>query len=101
MKGCPEEAARTADRDWPRTPEELLLRQELRDQLEKAILGLPAHFRLVLALRDMEGLHTKEVAHIMGISEQTARMRLHRARVHVRNALDRYIHSMASRKEKD
>ncbi len=54
-----------------------------------------------LRLRDMEGLHTKEVAHIMGISEQTARMRLHRARVHVRNSLDRYIHSMASRKEKD
>jgi RNA polymerase sigma-70 factor (ECF subfamily) len=92
----PTEATRGSNDKWPRNPEDLVLQEELRDQLERAVQSLPERFRLVLILRDMEGLHTKEVAHIMGISELTARMRLHRARVYVRNTLDRYLHSMAS-----
>jgi DNA-directed RNA polymerase specialized sigma24 family protein len=40
-----------------------------------------------LRLRDLEQLETREVAEVMGISEETIKMRLHRARVHVRNAM--------------
>ena len=80
-------------------PEELVLRQELREQLEQAIMGLPEPYRLVLVLRDMEELHAAEVARIMGVSEPTVKMRLHRARVFVRNALDRYLRSIASNEE--
>jgi DNA-directed RNA polymerase specialized sigma24 family protein len=39
----------------------------------------------------MEQLNIKEVAEVMGISEETTKMRLHRARVFVRNALAGYI----------
>ncbi len=85
-----------SDPAGPRNPEELLLRQELRDQLERAIMGLPEPYRLVLVLRDMEELHAAEVARIMGISEPTVKMRLHRARVFVRNALDRYLRSISN-----
>ena len=73
------------------TPEELVLKHELRSRLEEAILALPKHYRLVLILRDMEQLDTREVAEVMGISEETTKMRLHRARVFVRNSLAGYV----------
>jgi RNA polymerase sigma-70 factor (ECF subfamily) len=73
------------------TPEALLLNEELRHRLEAAIQALPKPYRLVLILRDMEQLNTREVAEVMGISEETAKMRLHRARVFVRNALADYM----------
>jgi RNA polymerase sigma-70 factor (ECF subfamily) len=44
-----------------------------------------------LILRDMEQLDTKEVAEVMGISEETTKMRLHRARVFLRNTLAGYV----------
>jgi RNA polymerase sigma-70 factor (ECF subfamily) len=73
------------------TPEDIALNQELRTRLEKAILALPKHYRLVLILRDMEQLDTREVAEVMGISEETTKMRLHRARASVRKALAGYL----------
>ena len=75
-------------KSWQVTPEEIALRQELRGRLEDAILALPKHYRLVLILRDMEQLDTREVAEVMGISEETAKKRLQRARVFVRKALN-------------
>jgi RNA polymerase sigma-70 factor (ECF subfamily) len=73
------------------TPEEILLNKELRNKLKDAVLALPKHYRLVFILRDMEQLDTREVAEVMGISEKTAKMRLHRARVSVRKALAGYV----------
>jgi RNA polymerase sigma-70 factor, ECF subfamily len=78
-------------KSWQITPEEIVLNQELRSRLEGAILALPKHYRLVLILRDMEQLDTREVAEVMGISEETTKMRLYRARRLVRNALTGYI----------
>jgi RNA polymerase sigma-70 factor (ECF subfamily) len=85
--GLPAAAAKS----WEITPEEIVLKQELRGRLEDAILSLPKHYRLVLILRDMEQLDTREVAEVMGVSEETTKMRLHRARVYVRNALAGYV----------
>ena len=79
------------------TPEEIVLKQELRGRLEHAILSLPKHYRLVLILRDMEQLDTREVAEVMGISEETTKMRLHRARVYVRNAIAGYAQRLAKK----
>ncbi|HLI29796.1 MAG TPA: RNA polymerase sigma factor [Terriglobia bacterium] len=87
--------------DWPENPEDLILRRELRQQLEKAILDLPEAYRMVLVLRDMEQLDTQEVAKTLGISQATVKMRLHRARVFVRNALDHYIHSVSDEKQQN
>jgi len=88
----PKDAIASPDgpKSWEVTPEEIVLNHELRSRLEDAILALPKHYRLVLILRDMEQLDTREVAEVMGISEDTAKMRLHRARVFVRNALAGY-----------
>jgi RNA polymerase sigma-70 factor (ECF subfamily) len=81
-------------RSWQVTPEETVLKEELRGRLEDAILALPKHYRLVLILRDMEQLDTREVAEVMGISEDTTKKRLHRARVFVRNALAGYVQDL-------
>lgn len=83
------EAAEPLMKSWAITPEELVLREETRAQLEQAVLALPKQYRLVLILRDMEQLDTKEVAEVLEISEDTVKMRLHRARVFVRNELEK------------
>ena len=85
---------------WQITPEEIALNKELRSKLAEAVLALPKHYRLVFILRDMEQLDTREVAEVMGISEKTAKMRLHRARVVVRNALAGYIQRVQPLKRK-
>jgi RNA polymerase sigma-70 factor, ECF subfamily len=81
------------------TPEDIALNQELRHRLEEAIHALPKHYRLVLILRDMEQLDTREVADVMGISEETAKMRLHRARASVRKALAGYLRRLHNGKD--
>jgi RNA polymerase sigma-70 factor (ECF subfamily) len=84
-------------KSWANTPEEDLLQGELRMQLEKAIHALPKPYKLVLILRDMQGLDTREVAEVMEVSEDTVKMRLHRARVFVRNELDKYLQRTGGR----
>lgn len=69
------------------TPEEALENKELRRALHQAIQKLPKKYRLVLVLRDMEGLTAKEVGSIMGLNERAVKSRLHRARLFVRREL--------------
>ena len=77
--------------DWSGQPIDRLLRSELRGVIEKAILALPKPFRVVVVLRDQEGLSTREVARILGITESLAKVRLHRARLALRRSLDGYL----------
>jgi RNA polymerase sigma-70 factor (ECF subfamily) len=69
------------------TPEEALENKQLRRALQQAILKLPKKYRVVLVLRDMEGLSAKEVGTIMGLNERAVKSRLHRARLFVRKEL--------------
>jgi RNA polymerase sigma-70 factor (ECF subfamily) len=69
------------------TPEEALANKELRRALRQAIQVLPAKYRVVLVLRDMEGLSAKEVGTVMGLNERAVKSRLHRARLFVRREL--------------
>lgn len=69
------------------TPEEALENKQLRRALDQAIRKLPKKYRLVLVLRDMEGLTAKEVGAIMGLNERAVKSRLHRARLFVRREL--------------
>ena len=78
-------------KSWAITPEEVVLNQETRARLERAVLALPKPYRLVLILRDMEQLTAKEAAEVLEVSEETVKMRLHRARVFVRNELERSL----------
>ncbi len=78
---------------WPESPETIVLKEEMREQLERAVRLLPKPYRLVLILRDMEQLDTQETARVLGLSTASVKMRLHRARLFVRNALDSYFRS--------
>ena len=70
-------------------PEVALLNSESAEQLRHAILQVPPQYRMVLVLHDMEELSTAEVARIMDLREGTVRVRLHRARLMVLQALAR------------
>jgi RNA polymerase sigma-70 factor, ECF subfamily len=69
------------------TPEEAFQNKELRQVLDQAINKLPKKYRMVLVLRDMEGLSAKEVGTVMGLNERAVKSRLHRARLFVRREL--------------
>lgn len=82
--------------DWSDVPLDRLLRGELRDELERAILALPKDYRIVVVLRDQEGFTTRETAEMLGVSETLAKVRLHRARLALRKALSGYLGSPAA-----
>jgi len=64
-----------------KNPEQLAANAGLKRRLRKALRGLPARYRAIVFLREMEGLSTREVAKVMGISEDNVKTRLHRARI--------------------
>jgi RNA polymerase sigma-70 factor, ECF subfamily len=73
--------------DWsPRVgnPE---VQAELRMALTSAIDELPATYRAVLVLRDVEGRSTREIANTLGISVPLVKTRVHRARLFLRKRL--------------
>jgi RNA polymerase sigma-70 factor (ECF subfamily) len=67
-------------------PEMRAVRGEQDRLLQKAVLTLPARYRIVLVLHDMEGLDTDQVAQVLELQPGTVRVRLHRARLAVRKA---------------
>ena len=61
-------------------PEELLIQREQIDRVRRAVETLPADFREVIVLRELEGLSYKEIATIVGAPIGTVMSRLARAR---------------------
>jgi RNA polymerase sigma-70 factor, ECF subfamily len=75
--------------DSARGPHELALNAALRRRLRAALQALPPPYRLVVFLREMEGLSTREVARVAGMSEANVKTRLHRARLFLRQELEK------------
>jgi len=73
--------------DWSSDPAEDLLRSELKQVIEDAIRSLPPKYRLVFNLRDFNGFDTEETAEILGITTQSVKTRLHRARLYLREKI--------------
>lgn len=63
------------------------LRKEIFLALEKAIAGLPEDYRPVYILRDVDGLSSREVSKILGLSIPAVKSRLHRSRLMLRSGL--------------
>ncbi len=61
---------------------------ETRENVRQAISRLPEHYRIVLVLRDIEGLDTAQAADLLGTTEAAVKIRLHRARQALRELLD-------------
>src|SRR5919109_4822477 len=68
-------------------PEEATAVAEIRRLLERAVDGLPEHFRIVFVMRDIEEMSTEETALLLGLRPQTVKTRLHRARRLLRDTL--------------
>jgi RNA polymerase sigma-70 factor (ECF subfamily) len=77
--------------DWAQMPLDKLLSNELLDKINEAIFTLPEKYRLVIVLRDIEGFSTAETAQILNLSDANVKVRLHRARLYLRDRLKGYF----------
>ncbi len=75
---------------WASQPLEQVLDEELGEVIRKALLNLPEKYRLVAVLRDVEGFTTQETAEILDLTSTNIKVRLHRARLFLREALKSY-----------
>ena len=72
---------------WWGNPEQQFLDKLLREDLARAVDGLPEQFRLVLVLADMQGHTYQEIAEMLNVPIGTVRSRLARARAQLQQAL--------------
>jgi RNA polymerase sigma-70 factor, ECF subfamily len=86
--------------DWSRQPLEELLDGETREVMEEGLRRLPEDLRVVFILRDEEGLSNAEVAEMLEITVAAVKSRLHRARIALRDRLDRYFQDRMTRKDR-
>jgi RNA polymerase sigma-70 factor (ECF subfamily) len=70
------------------TLEGRVIRDEMNACIREVVNGLPENYRTVIILGDLEGFQDKEIAEILGLSLRNAKIRLHRARVQLRKALE-------------
>lgn len=72
-------------------PERTVHDLQVRAAIEDAVEKLSPIYRAVFVLREVEELSGSETAECLGITEETVKTRLHRARVLLRHRLDRII----------
>jgi len=72
-------------------PGDELERSELEAALHRAIAELPEERRIVVVLRDLEGLAYEEIAAALELELGTVRSRLHRARMDLKAKLERFL----------
>ena len=82
--------------DWSASTDDPAVQAELRAALDAALEELPAHYRAVIVLHDVEGLSMAEAAASLGITVATAKTRAHRGRLFLRKHLSTLTASMAS-----
>jgi RNA polymerase sigma-70 factor, ECF subfamily len=76
-------------------PDRPLLSEEALGVISRAIERLPEDFRVVITLRDVEGLPNEEVGRILELSVPAVKSRLHRARLLLRKRLGKYFDRQA------
>lgn len=81
--------------DWEQLPERCLTAAEISRELDEAIATLPPKLKAVFILREIEGLSTQACAEALDISVSATKVRLHRARLLLREQLATYFMEMA------
>jgi len=98
-QGPNDEAEPLAIPDWSAQPLEELLDAETRAVMEESIGRLPDDLRTVFLLRDVEELTNAQVAEVLEpLTVAAVKSRLHRARVLLREDLDRYFKDKGRRR---
>jgi RNA polymerase sigma factor (sigma-70 family) len=81
----PEDSERLPGRE--RSPEQVYAERHLDPDVQRALDALHPEFRVAVVLCDIEGLSYEEIATTLGIKLGTVRSRIHRGRLHLREAL--------------
>jgi len=84
--------------DWTTQPLNELLDAETREVMEEGIAKLPEELRTVFVLRDVEELSNAEAAEILELTIAAVKSRLHRARILLRDRLNRYFSDKLKRR---
>ena len=71
----------------PASPDQEIIRDEMSECVREFVDRLPTDYRTVLILNELEGFTNKEIAEILQISLDTAKIRLHRARARLKEEL--------------
>ena len=77
--------------DWDDSPEQKYAQKELQEILDRAVQSLSPIFRSVFVLRDLEELSTEETAELLQLSVPAVKSRLLRARLQLREKLNKYF----------
>jgi RNA polymerase sigma-70 factor, ECF subfamily len=77
--------------DWSRRADDRVADAELRKAIEDAVAKLPPEYRAVFLLKDTEGLSYEEIAEAVGASVPAVKSRLHRARLALRQDIDKFF----------
>jgi len=77
--------------DWAPNPEQLYWVSELRHILTRTLEALRPPLRAVFVLRDIEGLSIDQTAVVLGLSQAAVKARLWRARLQLREGLNKYF----------
>lgn len=85
--------------DWAEQPENELDSTELREFMSEEIDRLPEDLRTVFVLRDVQEQSNADVAAELGLSIAAVKSRLHRARIRMRDRLDRYFRDKSLRRD--
>lgn len=86
--------------DWSAQPLADLLNSETREVMEEGVDRLPEDLRTVFVLRDIEGLSNADVAEVLDLSVAAVKSRLHRARIVLRDRLNRYFADRMTRRDR-
>jgi len=70
----------------------LLIRKDMNECIRGMVNDLPENYRTVLALADLEELSNAEIADVLGLSLDTVKIRLHRARLQLKKSMDHACH---------
>jgi RNA polymerase sigma-70 factor, ECF subfamily len=86
--GGEERHSRVDVADETRSADQQLIDNWIGARLRAALQKLPSSYRMIVVMREMDGLSTREVADVTGLSEANVKTRLHRARVMLRRHLE-------------
>jgi RNA polymerase sigma-70 factor (ECF subfamily) len=70
------------------SPDRKVIRDEMSDCIREFVDRLPPDYRTIITLNELEGFTNKEIAEILQVSLDTAKIRLHRARAKLKESLE-------------
>ena len=86
--GAEHQDACASVRDKSPVTDQLVIRKEMSDCVNEFIDNLPPDYKTVIVLSELEGLTNKEIAEILDITLENVKIRLHRARAKLKEALN-------------